>query len=452
MRKLLIALTLMSFAICGVTMAAVENIKVSGDISASAITRDLDLGNTTTSGGARGDTATDSEDYLFSQIRLRFDADLTEGVSAVVQVISEEHWGENNTDDIEIDLAYIQLEEFLYEPLTLIVGAQNLRYGNALIIGDPDTNQLVTTNGASAFANVNPEYSLRKSFDAVRAILDYAPYTIDTIYAKIDENNTNQEDDITLAGINVAYDWSSYNGVTEAYVFYAAGRQATELAVENNEDRTVALGARVQWDPNDKWTVGLEGAHQFGDEVTLGGASAANSLKRDAWAGQASVDYRFLNDYNGKVGFKYTYLSGDGDNSDSSYQAWDPMFEDQTPGEILNILMTNSNAHYFSLSGSYMPREDVTLGLLYTYAMLVEEYTATPTLTGTAGSAVNGNIYEIRENEDQFGSEIDAYAIYDYTEDVQLQLTGAFFIPGDVFDDNNDSLAYSVRGTLSVDF
>ena len=70
--------------------------------------------------------------------------------------------------------------------MTLIVGQQNLRYGNGLVIGDPDTNQ--GSIDALAFTGVNGDLSLRKSFDAVRAILDYAPYTVDLVYAKIYEN------------------------------------------------------------------------------------------------------------------------------------------------------------------------------------------------------------------------------------------------------------------------
>jgi len=447
MRKLLIVLTLMSFAICGVTLAAVENIKVSGDITTSAITRNLSLGE-------HAGSTVDAEDFLFSQIRLRFDADLTEGVSAAIVLLNERNWGDtlvgnDNDDEIRLEQAYVQLEEFLYEPLTLIVGRQNLRYGSGLIVADPDTNQADTlcwNAGASIWTSAG-DLSWHKSFDALRAVLDYAPYTIDMIYAKIDENADNLIDDRTLVGTNVAYEWASYNGLTEGYLFWADGRSGEATQINENEDYTLTLGARTQMDLNDKVTLGLEGAHQFGDYNV-----ADEQKNRNAWATIASADYRFLNDYNAKLGVKFTYLSGNDDSTDEDYNAWDPLFEDQTPGEIINILMTNSNLMYTTLSGSMMPREDVTLGLQWTWAKLAENVDFGSSEYNPSVGSASTNTYSVTRDETEIGNEIDAFALYDYTEDVQLKLSSAWFIPGDVFKDANDSVAYSVRGALSVSF
>ena len=176
-RKLIVALLAASFMFVGMSFAAVENIKVSGDMNLENINRDFSLG---------AGSNEDSHQFLISQIRLRFDADLTEGVSAVVRLISERTWGEDNSvtsgsgDAIELDLGYIELKEFLYQPLTLIVGRQNLRYGSGLIVGDPDTNQGINTaDNDSGLPTIATDLSLRKSFDAARAILDFAPWTLD---------------------------------------------------------------------------------------------------------------------------------------------------------------------------------------------------------------------------------------------------------------------------------
>ena len=426
-KKLIIAIAVLSFAFTGITFAAVENIKISGDINAEAVTRDLSLG-----------AAGDSEDFLFSQIRLKIDADLTEGVSAVVSLLNERIWGQEDagnakgSTELALDLGYIELREFLYDPLTLIAGRQNLRYGNALVIGDPDTNQVACGEVPTAIADL----SLRKSFDAVRAIFDYAPWTIDLFYAKVDENTTNIDDDETMLGINAAYDWSSYNGVTEVYVVNVDGRDNLQTA--EDEDNTLTVGGRIQFDPNDNLTLGLEAAHQSGDYL-----SGSDTFHRDAWAVQTMAEYKFLNDYNAKLGVSYTYLTGDEDDSDDNkYQAWDPVYEDQTPGEILNILLTNSNAQFISVSSSCMPKEDITLGLVYTHARLNEQ---------VGNFTVLGHAYTMKDKK-SFGDEIDAYAIYDYTEDVQLKLNAAWFIPGSAFDEATDNTAYSLRGSMVVNF
>ncbi len=451
-KMIIVALAVLVFASLGTTFAAVENIKVSGDVTAQGISRNLSLN--------APDSGVDGESFLLSQVRLRFDADLTEDISAVIGLINERIWDAETSigTSLDLDLGYIEIKQFLSEPLTLIVGRQNLRYGNALIVGDPDTNRLAAANTSAKFADL----SLRKSFDAVRAILDYSPYTLDLVYAKIDEGFAQTDDDITLLGGNLSYEWSSYNGVTEGYVFSALGRSGEQ--VNENEDYTIVVGARVQFDPTDKITLGLEGAAQFGDYYDNGAilndniASTADgqTYHRNAYALQFISEYRFLNDYNGKLGLSYTYLTGEDENDiDKDYEAWDPLFEDQIPGEILNMVAAESNAHFLTLSGSYMPREDITLGAIYTHARYATNPLGLDT-TLSVGSAiptpVAGQSYTIKKGEKHIGDEIDLYGVYDYSEDVQLKLTAAFFIPGDLFEDVNEDAAYSLRAGLIVGF
>jgi hypothetical protein len=479
-QKLLVFTAVFTLAFVGTTFAAVENIKVSGDITAQAITRDISLGQELEWAlGPSEYEGADSEDFIFSQIRLRFDADLTENVSAVIRVINERLWGdEDNSRDmtglgftstaittdedteIDLDLGYIELKEFLYQPLTVIVGRQNLRYGNALIVGDPDTNQGATAKAPLAMSDL----SLRKSFDAVRAILDYSPYTVDVIYAKLDEGYTQVIEDVSLWGINANYQWASYSGITEGYLFAKQNAGWSRyingvLQPLEKQDYVYVLGGRVQWDPNDHWTIGVEGAYQFGDaNRALIGASSPPDKHVQAFAGQVGAQYRFLNDYNSVLGLSYTYLSGEDDPMDGDYEGWDPMFEDQTPAEIMNILGMNTNAHFIQLKGSLMPREDVTLGLLYAHARLAEDYNdfvgAVPgftTYVNLLGPA-SYNIYFVERNSKHFGDEIDFWANYDYTEDVQLKLNAAWFMPGSFFDECSNNTSYSVRGSVSVLF
>ena len=41
------------------------------------------------------------------------------------------------------------------------------------------------------------------------------------------------------------------------------------------------------------------------------------------------------------------------------------------------------------------------------------------------------------------GDEVDTTLVYDYTEDVQFDLTGGVFVPGSFYDDNRDSFTKS---------
>lgn len=463
-KKLLMLCTaVLSLAFIGSSFAGVENIQVSGDIHATALTRDYSL-------GATENSIADSEDFIFSQVRLRFDADLTENVGAVIGLINERIWGSEDTDgedaEIELDLGYVELKDFLDQSLSITVGRQPLRYGCGLIVGDPDTNQ-GTALAASETPREMSDLSLKKSFDAIRAVLDYAPYTIDIIYSRVNEGTTNVNDDVTLMGTNVAYEWDSYNGLTEGYLFIAENERITtnfSQAIESDQSRTYAVGARTKLDYNDHLTLIGEGAYQFGDHYE-GSANLINAgtygSKRKAWAGIVSAEYKFLNDYNAKLGASYTLLSGDNPSS-KAYEGWDPMFEDVGGGEIINALFAASNCHLYNVNGSYMPQEDVTLGMNYCFASLYEKLPDATTVvegnavsyatyTPTFGPAAS-NIYNIRNGRMKIGHEIDTYAIYDYTEDVQLKLTGACFLPGNLFDRNNRETAYSIKGGLSVNF
>jgi hypothetical protein len=453
-KKLLLLSAVLFMALSGMAFAAVENIKVSGDINLEAVGRDLSLG------GTGSGIPMDAESYLLSQVRLRFDADLTENVSGTIRLINERTWGEEDgygdNSQINLDLAYITLKEFLYQPLTVVAGRQNLRYGNALIVGDPDTNMTVATTSDTNYRF--SDLSLRKSFDAAKVILDFAPWTIDGIYSKVRAPHTYRHDNTNLWGVNANYQWGSFDGVSELYYFgaqndrYSLYYTPVDSQVPENQDITNVVGGRLQFNPIEKMTLGFEGAYQFGDVQTpLGSPLIAQHLS--AYAIEAMAEYRFMTKYNPKLGLTYVYLSGQ-DDLDSNNRGWDPMFEDQSLGEISNLLFPNSNIQGAKVSSSIMPREDITLGLSYTWMKLANNiaYTGSSTTYTPPMGWYSQNTYDINNLETYLGSEVNAYALYDYTEDVQIKVSGAWFMPGDFFADTNDDLAYSVRGGVNLNF
>ncbi|MDD4294462.1 MAG: alginate export family protein [Candidatus Omnitrophica bacterium] len=443
-RKLITLFAILCVTLSSAAFAGLQNIKVSGDITSQAIARDFGSDATASSYGE--DSA-----YLLTQVRLRFDADLAEQVSATVALINERVWGSNgysssetDKNDIELDLAYVTLKQAFYDQLTLIVGRQNLYYGTGMIVGAPATNQ---TGDDYLYGDL----SLSNGFDAVRAIIDLAPYTIDLVYAKVTEGSAyNSDDDVTLYGVNAAYDWSSYNGLTEAYFFAADNARVynSGTLIDSTQSNTYVLGARTQFNPTDKTTLGIEGAWQFGDAYITGSVDTY----RYAMAGNAFAQYRMLDKYNTTFGLCYAYFSGDDDLSDGRYSAWDPMFESQSPAEIMNLLVAQSGVQSLTASASFMPKEDITIKGSYTYAMLTYDYYSS-TFTPDYGPAKNHS-YSVNTDNWQLGSEVDAAILYDYTEDVQMSLNGAVFIPGNFFDGANDgdSTMYSLRGGITVSF
>ncbi|MFZ5800229.1 MAG: putative porin, partial [Candidatus Omnitrophota bacterium] len=225
-RLLVICAALFLVAMAVPAFAAVQNVKVGGDVFVTGVSRNnFDLGRT-----ASGNTDDDSSLFM-SQVRLRVDADLTDNVMATIRLINERDWDQesdgqspaDNNTQVDIDLAYVTLKEMLYSPLTVVIGRQPLRYGNALIIGDPDTSRQDT----SAHPIFNRDLTIRRGFDAIKAILNYDPLTIDVFFSEIDENtkqsssgDNNEKDDVILWGVNGAYKvGDKYNSTVQGYFF-----------------------------------------------------------------------------------------------------------------------------------------------------------------------------------------------------------------------------------------
>ena len=211
---LLLAFALV-FGLTSQAYAEVQNIKVGGDITVLGISRHQFEGGTS-------EQALTDESHATTTTRIRFDADLTDNVSATVRLLNERDWSQDGAEleTIYVDLAYITLREFFYSPLTLTIGRQELHFGNDLIVGDPDTNNLDMAGDLT-----DADLSARKSFDAIRGTLDYDPLVIDLIWAKIDENTfvgtgtgTPEKDDEDLMGMNARYDFGgNWGTVGELY-------------------------------------------------------------------------------------------------------------------------------------------------------------------------------------------------------------------------------------------
>jgi len=415
--------------------AEVQNVKVGGDILIRGVARNnFDLKNS----GTAGDKENDQASFATSNVRVRIDADLTDNVSATVRLLNERLWGTLDEDsansDIDLDLAYITLKEFLYSPLTLMVGRQELRYGNGLIVGDPDTNGSVTD--ASALSTVAADLSSRKAFDAVRAILNYDPLVLDLVYAKVDENEVNRDDDVDLMGVNLVYTLDKATTLNP-YFFVK-----TDGSVDKAE-KIYVPGILISSSPIENLKLSLEGAYQFGKKNDDLGITGSGNGKLRAWAIQAGGEYTFAQvKMTPALGLVYTYLSGDKNLSDNKYKAWDPMFEDQVPNSIPNALFYNSGAQVINVKGSIKPMEDLTLLANYGNYRLTEKMTSLTGYNNTTTWSLN--------NKKDLGNALDLSAVYDYTEDVQLVLDLGWFFPGKAFKD--DRTANQVIGSMKVTF
>lgn len=528
MSKRLILILALAFVV-GITFAAyaeVQNVKVSGDITVQGVGRDnFDLAKTQSEGVLTTTNYSDTDRDILSIARVRVDADLTDNVMATVRLLNERTWngeGQNmgNTNrnigwngaigavgdqnEIDLDLAYVTLKEFLYSPLTLTIGRQELHYGNELIVGDPDTNLWsAATNLAEG------DLSARKSFDAVRATLDYNPLVVDAVFAKIQEAVANLNDDITLSGINASYALNK-NTTLEGYFFSKV--KGVNAPSVRNLDRASALGwidsangnGTVFLNQNplfkDKTdivnVVGVRAVDKTVNNLTLDGQVAwqfgtynpkfdpnarfdatgtsypyhkARTTKRNAWAAQLMAAYdlkdiAMVSKWNPVISGSYTYFTGANrdQTTQRSYKGWDPMFENQTVGHIMNAILADTNMHRGSVSAKAKFTDDITAKLDYVNAWFARRFPRDEVrqvvLSGVATNGATARAF-VMGNGKYIGQEIDATLTYDYTEDVQFSLLGGIFLVGNNIRDldhptgkGNRADAAELIGSMKVTF
>ncbi|MDD5097134.1 MAG: alginate export family protein [Candidatus Omnitrophica bacterium] len=453
---LVLALALLVTATFSAAYAEVQNVKISGDIIASGVSRqhfNLQSGNP-------GDKKNIDQKFFMSQIRVRIDADLTDNVQATVRLINERVWNgqydtntatsNNGNSSIDLDLAYVTLKEFLYSPLTLTVGRQEIRFGNGLVIGNAGVGDDIV--------NIPTDLSERKSFDAIRATLNYDPLVVDLIYAKIAEDSTIRNNDANLYGINATYALNKKTNVSGYYFLKRDNWGGSLEASAGKADLVNTIGMLISSTPIENLILSLEGAYQFGKADGSGLAPALNYNKHRAYAIQAMADYTFAKvKMTPSIGASYTYLSGEKSGSQSSQNSWDPMYYDQKLGNIAYALLDFRDLSVLNLRASCKPVEDVTVSVLYGYFDMAKAKQGNWMYSSPSRYDGSTHYYEMtgapfmRENKKHLGDEIDATITYDYTEDVQFGLTGGIFLPGKAWNVEKQN-ATQLIGSMKVTF
>lgn len=447
--------------------AEVQNVKVSGDMSARWIIRgtyDLDKNN------AEGATATtggldNNDDYLMSTAEVQVDADLTDNVSTVLRLANQRDWGEptdqkatvsTNVYNVIVDLANVTFKEFFYAPLTVTIGRQDLWYGKGFIVGAKQRDPLASISA--------DEYTVINSFDAIKATLDFDPWKVDGVYSLIEEGATNRANDLWLAGVNVGYKFDSYKGEAEAYFFekhdrthtqYVSGTSTTDSRVNSVN----TWGLRGSFEPIANATIAAEGALQFGRYSVV---TTQNSRSRKAAALDVSGDYLFKDvKWTPKLGIEYIYYSGEANTATTdtgTYHGWDMMYRgkfDTAIREFQNLYYAtamradnvatvtndqdagNTNETQVILYGSLKPTNALSVDGRFAFFWMpkAQKY--------NSGAETRGK---------SIGSELDLQLNYVYTEDVSFGLLAAWFFPGSYWVGGMDDTATDIVGTVKVAF
>ncbi|MBF0510895.1 MAG: alginate export family protein [Candidatus Omnitrophica bacterium] len=486
MKKILVAALMVVLA--APAFAAVQNVKVSGDITASYVDRnDFNLGMTSVGAlGNADDTGLKSQSMFLTQTRLRVDADLTDNVSTAVGLINERVWNaENNSDantnyandtNVQLYLATVTLREFLYSPLTVTVGRQAFIYGNGLVLGNGPASQ-----GSGPLQYVAQDLNLRAANDGVKVVLDYKPLTIDLIYFKSQQSvqsirglaGLRSGQSSSVYGYNLNYQLNdAWNTVVEQYLFSSIiGKgclnncDSIGIAGENKGNKLYVPGLRASTNPIKGLNIQGELAFQAGDQnVKQNNKVAAEPVRAMAAQVMASYSLPILTKYKPTLNMSYTYLSGDkrqyenysasGDKDAKHFTAWSPLEGSIGSGTIYGTLYPMSNLNILSGGASVSPLEDVTASFTWSNLWAADSYnTNNPLLifqpnegTGVLNPATKTT------GERGLGNEYDVNVKYNYTEDVSFGVTVGWYVPGDALSNLNRDTASQAIADVAVKF
>lgn len=497
--KFLKVLCVLAIALCltASVYAETQSVKVSGDLTMRGIYRaDYDYQGSPDEGtGALGNIDGPNQSWFMSVAEVEVDADLTDNVSTVIRLLNQRDWNvytrnvnsttslavngrggyTSNPDEfnVMVDLAYVTLKDFIYSPLTLTVGRQDLWFGKGFVVGANQQNPGAGTgtiqgNNLSAAGNLSaPEYTAINSFDAIKAVLDYDPWTITGVYSKIFEDAIQSNDDIDLWGVNVGYKFDAYKAEAEAYWFYKKDNSLETLGATKAGNDVHTWGLRGSFDPIDVISLFGEGAYQGGQYI--GSRFQTQSRDRSAWALDFGGEFRYFADkfaWKPKIGTEFVYYSGNKpeDNPaahNGEYNGWDYMYRGKfdsaireyvgrfystarypagTPGGLTNQTNTTADASFTNqyqviINGSIQPIESLTLKANYNLFWNQEQY-----------------LVNVNKSGGFIGQEVDLQAVWDYTEDVSFGLLAGWFIPGEVYFDNRNDTATDLVGTVKVSF
>jgi hypothetical protein len=470
MKKLLVAAIVVLMA--SPAFAAIQNVKVSGDITSTWLDRQsFDFGATYGNGYPVG---LKDQNVFITQTRLRVDADLSDNVSTTVGLINERAWNaeanDNSDTNVQLYLASVTLRELLYSPLTVTVGRQVFYYGNGLIMGNGPNNV-----AAGNLGRIAADLTMRTAEDGIKAVLDYKPLTIDMFYFKAAQlrgsidgwvNRNGESTSSDVFGINGNYQLSdSWNTVVEGYLFGRINGSSYVLdttdAYRGNKGNTLFVpGLRASTNPVKGLNVQGELAWQLGQQNV---ADVGNeSERRDAMAVQVMASYALpvLQKYKPTVNVSYTYVSGDknsGDNyggdpvkSAKVYTAWDPMFESQGQGTIYNTIFNLTNMNILALGASVEPLEDVTTSFTWSNLWAAQKDSDMMVVqpNGYSTSVDELNV----TGKKGIGNEYDVNVNYAYTEDVSFGLSLGWLVPGNIIESANKDAASQIIASLGVKF
>ncbi|MCC6488505.1 MAG: alginate export family protein [Candidatus Hydrogenedentes bacterium] len=403
-------------------------------------------------------------DWHFSEsaVLLNVSADFTDNVSSYIELYDYHEWGEDfrsdyltgadsratTGDDVEVNQAYIQVDEMFGTPLRLRVGRQALVMGKGWLV-----NEFLTP-------------TQRLSFDALRLTYDTEAFTVDAFASKVLETGISEQDgDVNFYGVYATYKPLKALDISAYWYWLRDARSLNDTNDEAFDEWIEDLAGRDNYDATNLHTVGvrlngalgawdydLEAAYQFGEAdahgarfVPIGYTYGDDDAEYDNWGADLNTGYTFDVAWSPRVSLIAAYFGGH-DNRDLSFIDWINPFYEAEASVSFNRLFADKN--YLPvvndngwLSNFYMVGAGVDVkptDAISAHVQLVRAWITAPfdpPATFTVGKwrvpLAPALSFWTDEGSDDIGWEASGYIKYNYSDNLYFLLYYSHLFPDD---------------------
>ncbi len=403
-------------------------------------------------------------DWHFAEtaLLLNVNADFTDNVSGFIELYDYHEWGEDfrsdyvtgldaradTNEDLEVNQAYVQVDQAFGAPLRLRIGRQALIMGKGWLVND----MLTPTQ--------------RLTFDAVRATYEVDAFAVDAFAAKVFENGINEQDgDVDFYGVYATYTALEAIDISAYWYWLRDARSRNDTSfiapIERLEEfaglddydttnlHTVGVRLNGGWE---SWDYDLEVAYQFGEAdshgsrfVPIGMIYGDDDAEYDNWGADLNAGYTFDAMWSPRVSIIGGYFQGQ-DNRDLSFAEWINPFYRPEASVSFNRLYADKNylpvvndngwlSNFYMVGGAVdvTPTDVVKVHVQLARAWIDEPFD--PPAYANLGRfripLAPAMSFWTREGSDDIGWEASGWIKYNYTEDLSILLYYCHLFPDD---------------------
>ncbi len=366
----------------------------------------------------------------FELLRTRIGAHFTDGsgIGAYLQIQDSRAFGEEfNTltdakaDALDLHQGFIVLSNLFDSKFNLKLGRMELAYGNQRLVG------------AVNWSNTG------RAFDGAQLVYHNDKHRFDLFQMKLTDNTAEEDYDPEMYFSGAWYTMKPDENRT-LHIFGLSNFNNDRISggVDDHARKLYKFTGGFDYSAKkDNLSYEVEGAYQFGKEYFV---QTGTRLDVGAYMFGSRVKYNFESEKKQFLGVGFDYLSGDDDNNDDSYGAFNTLYA--TGHKYFGYM-----DYYLNVTGS-----TGSLGLM---DMMVNSG-----ITLNEKASLAGDFHILQFANENFagssalGSEIDLTFKYKYAESVDFQAGASIYIPGEVMKntDDNDSPAFWFYTSLVYNF